>query len=108
MSNDITHSFIRFSRAAQTTTVRALFEGEDDLPDHDSVNIIHALGRFRVLHQRGPDSSCHLRCESKFVSGNASWTRIGPLAKSLRTGPLAKSERTSPLAKSEGTSPLAV
>ena len=103
------HTFLHsFFECRSDHNRRALFEGEDDLLDRDSVSIIHALGRFCVLHQRGPGSSCHLRCKSKCVSGYASWTSIGPLAKSLRTGPRTKSERTGPLARSKETSPLAV
>ena len=100
------HTFLHsFFECRSDHNRRALFEGEDDLLDLDSVSIIHALGCFCVLHQRGPGSSCHLRCKSKCVSGYASWTSIGPLAKSLRTGPRTKSERTGPLKE---TSPLAV
>ena len=103
------HTFLHsFFECRSDHNRRALFEGEDDLLDRDSVRIIHALGRFCVLHQRCPGPSCHLRCKSKCVSGYASWTSIGPLAKSLRTGPRTKSERTGPLARSKETSPLAV
>ena len=72
MLSFVSRELVDLRRVAQTTTVRALFGVEDDLPDRDSVRIIHALGRFRVRHQRCRmfELSSSLREQMRF------WERI--------------------------------
>jgi len=72
MLSFVSRELVDLRRVAQTTTVRALFGVEDDLPDRDSVRIIHALGCFRVRHQRCRmfELSSSLREQMRF------WERI--------------------------------
>jgi hypothetical protein len=89
MLSFVSRELLDLRRAAQTTTVRALYGGEDDLPNRGSVSIIHALGRFRVRHQRCRmfESSSLLREQIRF------WERILDEDWAARKNPADRSAR---------------